>query len=233
MMSALFFAFAAAHAAIFWFGAASYRRTRAAAMAMALVPLPFLAYDCLVLGLGRSLGPGEALRMLSLPRYWAHWMITPAWVIAAGSIASRGGLLARRPRPLMGAFCALAVALIALDVPKLFALRLYPSCAHGLVHYAEAVEASARCSPDVPVMPRGGPPVGAIVTATVILAVGVGLLLRERDKRLLFGALFMFALAGLPQGRFGLWPGNLGEIGLALAMIMTAERLTRSAASPA
>jgi hypothetical protein len=225
MLSLLFLIMAAMHVIILIWAVSLCRQTRSPVAVMAMLPLLMLWYDCLIIGVGRWLGPGELLYMLSMPRYWAHWVLTPMWIIAAGGLMRHAGVRWVRPRPVMAAFCVLAVAMVALEVPLFWTLEVHPACYLDTVRYAQSIAANAVCSPDQALVRGAGPPIPAIVTNLVLMIAGIALWRTLGWPYLALGAVGMFLAAALPVSIVGPAVGNMGEIVLAIAVLLTVSRV--------
>ena len=82
---------------------------------------------------------GDTLHALSVPAFAWHWSMLPLLVIAAGFVARLAGLGWARNRIVMGAFCVVAVALSAMDIPKIFDMDLRVACLDYTVRYTTNV----------------------------------------------------------------------------------------------
>lgn len=221
MLSALFLLFAVVHVVILVWTIRFWRETRSSTVLMAMMPLLLLWYDCLIIGIGRFIGPGEVLEALNLPRYWAHWLLTPLWIIAAGGMLRLAGVRWAQHKWVMGGFCLLAVAMIAMEIPLFWTLELHPVCFMDTVRYAEAVSANALCFEGQEVVRGSGPPPPPIITNIVLLIAGVAIWIRCRWPWLTLASLVMFFAAAVPPSLTGPAPGNFGEIVLALGILAT------------
>lgn len=198
-------------------------------LAMVVAPVLFLPYDNLIIALGRWIGEGDLLQALNWPRFAAHALITPLWVIAAGSMARLAGLRWAQPKAVMAAWCVVATALIVvLDLPKLIALELHPACFADTLRYAESVSASQLCASTQAVIPSSGPPIAAIVAVVALVGVGAAVWRAARWPWLFAGAGVMFITAAAPTSLVGPGIGSLGEVVLAAALLATAQHLSRT-----
>lgn len=227
MLSALFLFFAVVHIVILVGTLRYLRATRSWVVLMAVLPLLLLWYDCLIIGLGRFIGPGELLEMLSLPRYWAHWLLTPFWIMAGAGILRMSGSPFGQPRWVMVGLAVLTAVMIAIEIPLFFTLELRPVCFMDTVRYAESVSANALCFPEQEVVPGSGPPIPPVITNIVLLAVGGIVWYRLRWIWLSLGAAVMWVAAIIPTSLVGPGVGNFGEIVLALAILATIRYLHR------
>ena len=232
MTTILLFIFALAHAALVVWGLMSLRRTRLATMLMILPAIVILPYENAIIASGRWIGEGDLLRALSWPRFAAHLLLAPLWIIAAGSLARQAGLKWAQRRWAVVAFCVLATALIvAVNIPNLMQLQLHPACFAETLRYAETVTANQVCAPGQ-ALARGGGPIAAIVAVVVVLIVA-GLIWRATKWPWLFlGAAVLFVTSAIPPSAVGPAPGSLGEVVMGAAFIATALRFGRDAVSP-
>ncbi len=169
-----------------------------------------LGYDNAVIALGRPIGEGDLLEALNAGRYAGHALFTPLLVVV-------GALLARAGRPLLRAAAGLAAALVALGVyTDIVRLRLVPE------HYADTL----RYVNDN----AAGPPVPAVVAILVLIAAGAVLWRRDSWPWLCAGALVMFGAAA--AGFAVPWLGNLGELVLLGAVVLTIRRTTSAREAP-
>lgn len=228
MWTAIFILLAALNLALLIWGLRLYRRVPAGGLTMLLLPILFLPYDNAIVALGRFIGEGNLLRDLNWPRFAAHALLTPLWIIAAGALARQAGLGWARSRWVMGAFCVLATGLIVLlDIPKLLTLQLHPACFADTVRYADSVSASQLCSPTQPVTAGGGPPIAAIIAIVVLLVVSVLVWRKARWPWMFAGAVVMFLTAAAPPSLVGPGVGSMGEVGLGAALLATTWHLSR------
>jgi hypothetical protein len=227
MLSALFLLFAVVHLAIWIWGWGAWARNgRPRALFLVLFGGTLLFYDNLRIGTGRFIGQGELLEAMSVPAFLWHWTMLPLLVIAAGIIARTAGLQWAQSRFAMGAFCLVATALIALDIPKIFDFDLYPVCLADTIRYSTNVGPDVLCSPDDPVISGGpGAALVAILTNVIVLFVGIALWIQRGWPWLALGSGAMFIAAGaFAQSYWSLPIANFGEILITLSLIATALR---------
>jgi hypothetical protein len=227
MLSALFLLFAVVHLAIWIWGWGAWAHNgRPRALFLVLFGGTLLFYDNLRIGTGRFIGQGELLEAMSVPAFVWHWTMLPLLVIAAGIIARTAGLQWAQSRFAMGAFCLVATALIALDIPKLFDFDLYPVCLADTIRYSTNVGPDVLCSPDDPVISGGpGAALVAILTNVIVLFVGIALWIQRGWPWLALGSGAMFIAAGaFAQSYWSLPIANFGEILITLSLIVTALR---------
>ncbi|MFT4255184.1 MAG: hypothetical protein QM608_22210 [Caulobacter sp.] len=186
---------------VFWLLAAGMLAAAAFADALRVWLLALIAaalcWDNLIIAAGSSIGAGELLRGLSIPRYVAHAVLTPLLMLVAFGVAG----LRRRIWLWVLAAVLIAVGVWTDLVHMNLELREYA----GTLRYAYA---------------HAGPPIPSIVTVLVLVGAGVVLWRREGLPWLCLGAMAMFAAAG--SGIF--WLGNAGELALIWSIAFTAFR---------
>jgi hypothetical protein len=226
MYNLLFLVFAALQAALFVWLLRLWRRTRAPATAVLLVPQFFLIWDNLRVVSGAVLGHGPLLYALSWPAFWSHWM-TGCWlIIASGSILRLAGFEFARQRWVMGAFCLVAVALMAHDLPYFWTRDIYPVCELGLIRYSGAVSEVSRCSVDQALVASDFP-LAPVVTCLVVIGSGALLWLRRGFPWMALGAIGMLLTAALPALRAHKID-NFGEVLIVLGATLAIARFARA-----
>jgi len=233
MLSALFLVYAFIHISIWIWGWTAWARAgRPRSLFLILFGGTLLFYDNLRIGLGRYIGEGELLEAMSRPAFIWHWTMLPLLVIASGIIARHAGLQWAQSRAVMGGFCVIATALIALDIPKVFNFDLYPACIADTVRYSTNVGPDMLCSPDDQVIIGGpGAAMVAILTNIIVVAVGIALWIQRGWKWLALGAGAMFIAAGaFARSYWSLPIANFGEILITLSLIATALHFAPDAA---
>lgn len=171
-----------------------------------------LVYDNGVVALGSTLGPGEPLLALSLPRFVVHALATPLLIVFALGAARDLGLTWARRRMVQAGFWLLTAALIVYGVvADLVGLTLVPEREGDALRYTAAESVA---------------PIPSVVTIVVLLVVGAALLVRARTGWMLLGAALMLAASAVPDAP--LVVGNLGEIALIAGLALTARKMGRS-----
>jgi hypothetical protein len=227
MLSAIFLLFALTHISIWIWGWRAWSRNgRPRSLFLILFGGTLLFYDNLRIGMGRFIGQGELLEVLSKPAFMWHWTMLPLLVIAAGIIARNAGLAWAQSRAVIGGFCVVATALIALDIPKVISFDLHPTCIADTVRYSTNVGANALCSPGDQIVTTGpGAALAAILTNVIVVAVGIALWIQRGWIWLALGAGAMFIAAGAFGGSYWSLPiSNFGEILITLSLIATSLR---------
>jgi len=230
MLSFIFLSYAAIHLSIWIWGWKLWTETgRPVALLLVLVGGTLLFYDNFRIGIGRFIGLGDLLYNMSVPAFAWHWSMLPLLVIAAGSVARLAGLPWARHKVVMGAFCLVAIALSAHDIPKIFSMDLYPTCLDDTVRYSTTSKEGQLCNPTDEVVAKGADAaIVAIITNVFVLAVGIALWIQRRWPWLAIGSGFMFVAAGGFAGhKYGLPIANLGEIFITLGMIVTSAHFGR------
>lgn len=226
MLSLAFLLFAVVHLVIWiwgWTAWTQYGRPRG--LFLVLFGGTLLWYDNFRIGIGRFIGEGELLQTMTVPAFAWHWTMLPLLVIAAGSIARSAGVRWAQHKWVMGAFCLVASALIALDVPNLFAIDLHLACVADTLRYTTRVSELQFCSPDAMVIEGAGSPLVAILTNVIVLAVGIVLWIQRGWPWLTLGSGAMFLAAGGGPAIAPYWAlpiANFGEILITLGLITTA-----------
>ena len=195
---------------VFWLLAAGMLAAAVCAGALRVWLLALIAvtlcWDNLIIAAGASIGAGELLRTLSIPRYVAHAVLTPMLILIVFGVAG----LRRRLW-----VWALTAVLIAVGVwTDLVNMSLEVREYAGTLRYAYA---------------HASPPIPSIVTVVVLIVVGAILWRRQKLPWLCLGALAMFGAAG--SGIF--WLGNAGELVLISSIVATAALLKSRQNQPA
>ncbi|MGI9330759.1 MAG: hypothetical protein ACR2QB_08555, partial [Gammaproteobacteria bacterium] len=206
MLSLLFLGFALIHFSIWCWGWGAWSRNgRPRGLFLVLFGGTLLWYDNFRIGIGRFIGEGEILAAMTVPAFAWHWTMLPLLVIAAGSIAKQSGLRWAQPKAVMGAFCVVASAFIALDVPNLFQIDLHLACVADTLRYTTRVSELQFCTPDAVVVNGVGSPLVAILTNVIVLGVGIALWIQRGWAWMALGSGAMFLAAGMGPPLFPLW----------------------------
>ncbi|MEV6343007.1 hypothetical protein [Actinoplanes sp. NPDC051851] len=202
MVSTLFALITAAEIALFAL-VLRHRRDRAIVL---LIPVVLaLIWDNAVIAVGAALGEGGLLHALSVPRFVTHALFVPLLIMVGALLGRRSGVRLP-PTP---AFALLTALLIGIGLVRdVIGLDLEPTRYAGTLRYTNAA--------------ASGPPIPAVATILVLIAIGAALAVRARRYWLLAGAITMFAAAG--AGFAVPWLGNLGELVLIGAIGITALR---------
>lgn len=235
MLSIIFLLFAAVHLTLWLWGWRGWARTgRPVALFVVLFSGTLLWYDNFRIGIGRFIGEGEVVKALAVPAFAWHWSMLPLLVIAAGSIARLADLNWAKSKLAMGAFCAVAAAMMAYDIPHIFTMELHPACIADTLRYSTNVNEAQLCGPDDEVVRGAGAALVAIATNVVVLAVGIALWIQRGWPWLAAGSAAMFIAAGAFARSYWALPiSNFGEILITLGLIVTALHFARARAARA
>ncbi|MBO3736976.1 hypothetical protein [Actinoplanes flavus] len=208
MLSALFGLITVAEAVLLGMVIALRRRRPDWALTLLILVLLGLIWDNAVIAVGATVGEGDTLEALSFPRYAAHGVLVPLLIMVGVGLARRHDvrLLAGRAAPAV--FGAVTVLLIAIGIRlDIVTLDLEPTHYAGTLRYTNAAS--------------HGPPIPAVATIGILIAIGALLLARAGRPWLLAGSIAMFAAAAAAVA--GFWIGNVGELILILAIWFTAR----------
>jgi hypothetical protein len=187
-----------------------FLRNRSIYTAVAALVIFGLFYDNLIIGLGRSIGEGQALQSLNAGRFIIHALVTPLLIMFAVATAQRLGLGWAQSRTTFAVFGVLTLLMIGLGIyTDIINLSLSVAREAGTLRYVNANSA--------------GPPIPAIVTILVMIVVGASVWRRHKWAVLCLGAILMFILAG--AGASVLILGNVGEILFAGSILWTDYKL--------
>ena len=214
MVSLVFASYALAHLALFGWVLRLFLRYRQPATVPLLIVVFGLIYDNAVLAGGASIGNGELLQRLSVPRFFMHAFGTPLLMLSALGLVRRSGASWARKPVVAAGVATLTLAMIAVGVETdLLRLDLVAKEAGGVVSYGNAS--------------TSGPPVAPIVTIIGLIAAGVMVWRRNGGPWLLAGALAQCAAAAI--GNAILIAGNLGELALLAGLLVTDANLSKLA----
>jgi hypothetical protein len=231
MYSLMFAGFAVAQLALFVWLLRLTRTHHLAAGYVLLVPQFFLIWDNTRVALGILIGFGDFLYAITWPAFWAHWLSGCWLIIASGSILRLAGISWAEHRWVMGAFCLLATALIAHDLPLFWTKEIYPVCEYDLIRYAGSVSESTRCIPDQALVSNTFP-IAPVVTCFVVILSGLVMWRKRGIPWMTIGGIVMLLTAAVPAlNRHRL--DNLGEVFIQGGAIVTLWLLTRRASPQA
>jgi hypothetical protein len=211
MLTILYVVFVAAFAYLTWQSAGVYRSKRSSYALLLLIVLAGLAYDVLIILLGRFIGAGELLKTLNAGRYLIHALATPAMIIFGFGVLRHAGVQWAQSRAAHIVVCVFTTLLIALGVySDVFALDLQTKTVMDTLRYTN--EGGMK-----------GPPIPAILTIIFLIVAGVALWRMTGWWWLAAGSIFMFIAAGMGMGDT-FYIGNLGEVVLGLGNVLTARK---------
>ena len=214
MNSLIFLIYALGHMALFVWALHLFLRYRHPATVPLLLVLFGLVYDNAVLAGGAFIGAGDVLEQLSVPRFFMHAFGTPLLILSALGLVRRVGAKWSFGAAAAATAVTLTVLMIAIGVYKdVVSLELAAKSAGDLISYGNAAAA--------------GPPVAPIVTILALVGAGVIVARRGGGPWLLIGSLVQFTAAAL--GDAAVFIGNLGELALLAALVVTDHRLSGGA----
>jgi hypothetical protein len=109
--------------------ARSWLRQRDWVLLVTLLPMLALPYDTGVVALGSTLGEGDLLRRLSMPRLLWFYLTMPLLLLIAGGIARRADFAWAQSRGFVIGLGALTVGFLAFGWENIFSIpTLYPAC---------------------------------------------------------------------------------------------------------
>jgi hypothetical protein len=213
MLSTLFGLIAVAEAVLLALVITMRRRQPDWAFTLLILVILALIWDNAVVAIGSTVGEGETLRALSVPRYVTHGLLVPLLIMVGVGLGRRHGVPSLAGRTAPAVFGALTVVLMSAGIwLDIVGLDLQPT------HYADTLRYTNAAS--------HGAPIPAVITILVLIGIGITLLVRARQPWLLAGGVAMFVAAAL--GAVAFWFGNIGELLLITALWWTATHTART-----
>lgn len=211
MLTVLYIVFVAAFAYLTWQSVGVYQSKRSSYALLLLIVLAGLAYDVLIIFLGRFIGEGDLLKTLNAGRYLVHGLATPAMIIFGFGVLRNAGVQWAQSRTTHIVICVVVTLLIALGVYEdVFALDLQTKTVMDTLRYTN--EGGMK-----------GPPIPAMLTIVFLIVAGISLWRKTGWWWLAAGSIFMFIAAGAGMGDM-FYIGNLGEVVLGLGNVLTARK---------
>lgn len=211
MLTILYIVFVAAFAYLTWQSVGIYQSKRSSYALLLLIVLAGLAYDVLIILLGRFIGEGDLLKTLNAGRYLVHGLATPAMIIFGFGVLKNAGVKWAQSRTTHIVVCVVTTLLIALGVYEdVFALDLQTKTVLDTLRYTN--EGGMK-----------GPPIPAMLTIVFLIVAGISLWRKTGWWWLAAGAVFMFIAAGAGMGDM-FYIGNLGEVVLGIGNVLTARK---------
>ena len=211
MLTTLYIAFVAAFAYLTWQSVGVYQSKRSSYALLLLIVLAGLAYDVLIIFLGRFIGEGDLLKTLNAGRYLVHGLATPAMIIFGFGVLRNAGVQWAQSRTTHIVVCVVVTLLIALGVYEdVLALDLQTKTVLDTLRYTN--EGGMK-----------GPPIPAMLTIVFLIVAGISLWRKTGWWWLAAGSIFMFIAAGAGMGDM-FYIGNLGEVVLGLGNVLTARK---------
>lgn len=214
MISLVFLIYAFAHIALFGWAMRLFLQHRHPATVPVLIVLFGLIYDNAILASGASIGHGELLARLSVPRFFMHAFGTPLLMLSALGLVCRCGADWTRNAVVAVGVATLTLVMIAVGVEAdLLRLDLVAKEPAGVVSYGNASTA--------------GPPIAPVVTIVVLIAAGLVVWRHKGGPWLLAGSVAQFVAAAI--GDAVVIAGNLGELALLAGLVATDARVSTAA----
>ncbi|MBW6433870.1 hypothetical protein KZ829_08990 [Actinoplanes hulinensis] len=207
MLSTLFGLITVAETVLLGMVIALRRRRPDWALTLLILVLLGLIWDNAVIAMGATVGEGDTLEALSFPRYAAHGILVPLLIMVGVGLARRHDVRFFSGATVPAVFGAVTVLLITIGIwLDIVTLDLEPARYADTLRYTNAA--------------AHGPPIPAVATILILIAIGALLLARARWPWLLAGSIAMFAAAAAAVA--GFWIGNVGELILILTIWFTA-----------
>ena len=211
MLTVLYIVFVAAFAYLTWQSVGVYQSKRSSYALLLLIVLAGLAYDVLIIFLGRFIGEGDLLKTLNAGRYLVHGLATPAMIIFGFGVLRNAGVQWAQSRTTHIVVCVVVTLLIALGVYEdVLALDLQTKTVLDTLRYTN--EGGMK-----------GPPIPAMLTIVFLIVAGISLWRKTGWWWLAAVSIFMFIAAGAGMGDM-FYIGNLGEVVLGLGNGLTARK---------
>jgi hypothetical protein len=167
-----------------------------------------LAYENIIISIGRFIGEGNVLLSLNWVRFAVHALFTPAMMISAFGMLKRSQVKFTNNKFWHSVICTLALALILLgSYESILNIDLVPVMENGVLRYINDFEFMK------------GPPLPAVLTIIVVLIFGIILWRKINWPYLFIGSAVMFITAALPSSLL-VWQ-NLGEVVFAGGLVFT------------
>jgi hypothetical protein len=211
MLTVLYIVFVAAFAYLTWQSVGVYQSKRTSYSLLLLIVLAGLAYDVLIIFIGRFIGEGDLLKTLNAGRYLVHGLATPAMIIFGFGVLRNAGVQWAQSRTTHIVICVVVTLLIALGVYEdVLALDLQTKTVMDTLRYTN--EGGMK-----------GPPIPAMLTILFLIVAGISLWRNTGWWWLAAGSIFMFIAAGAGMGDM-FYIGNLGEVVLGIGNVLTARK---------
>lgn len=204
----IFILYAAGHLSLFVCAAWLLVSRRTLATVPLMIVTAGLVYDNAMLALGGSIGVGQQLEQLSVPRYFMHAVSTPLLILTALGLVQRTEAHWSFALPSIGLAVLIVVALVAFGFwTDMITLQLEPEQEGGIVSYGNA----------------NSIPVAPIATIIILFAAAAIIWWRGGGPILLVGAVIQFAAAATAEAL--VFAGNLGELALLAGLVWTDHKL--------
>jgi len=181
--------------------ARSWFRHRDWVLLVTLLPMLALPYDTGIVALGSTLGEGDLLRRLSIPRLTWFYLTMPLLLLIAGGIARRADFAWAQSRGFLIGLGVLTVGFLAFGWEKIFSIpTLYPACFEDMLRYVTTVTPEQVCTPGQAGIDVGAQvPWAGLVGILGLLVVGVLLWWKRGWPWLTLGTIASTVLLSLPN----------------------------------
>jgi len=211
MLTVLYIVFVAAFVYLTWQSVGVYQSKRSSYALLLLIVLAGLAYDVLIILLGRFIGEGDLLKTLNSGRFIVHALLTPTMMIFGFGVLRKAGVQWAQSRTTHIVLCVFVTLLIALGgYSDIIKLDLQSRAVADTLRYVN--EGGIK-----------GPPIPAVLSIIFLLVAGISLWRKTGWQWLTWGAVVMFIAAGMGMGDM-FYIGNLGEVVLGLGNVLTARK---------
>jgi hypothetical protein len=194
-----------------------YQNSHELGLVILMLIMIAIAYDNLIVSIGRWVGQGEMLLTLSHPRFMSHVLLTPLSVMAAFRLCFQGGVSwALSPSSCLSTWVAV-IFLIAAEV-FLYYRKFEPSPAwfDGTLRYTNSAYKI--------------PPIASIATTILVGVLGCLFWQQSGNPWLLVSSIIMFLGGAVPQCAVGPVVCSGSEVVLMTGFCMTAAHLQASLA---
>ncbi len=120
-------------------------RTNTALLTQAVLLL-LLWFDVLTVALGRWIGPGDTLELMSRIRFTWFYLTMPLLLIGAVALARQADFKWAQHKALMIIAIIIAVVFIALEVPRALTADYYTACFADTLRYVNKVPLGQACN---------------------------------------------------------------------------------------
>ena len=211
MLTVLYIVFVAAFVYLTWQSVGVYQSKRSSYALLLLIVLAGLAYDVLIILLGRFIGEGDLLKTLNSGRFIVHALLTPTMMIFGFGVLRKAGVQWAQSRTTHIVLCVFVTLLIALGgYSDIIKLDLQSRAVADTLRYVN--EGGIK-----------GPPIPAVLSIIFLLVAGISLWRKTGWQWLTWGAVVMFIAAGMGMGDM-FYIGNLGEVVLGLGNVLNVRK---------
>lgn len=180
----LYFFFVAAYIGLLIWGLKNQKTWNM--MSLVFLIILGLIYDNGIIALGRFIGEGTLLEVLSIPRFWTHALLTPLLVLFSWGALNWAGVKWVKKRAFLAGAILYTLALIVIEI-ILETSNLYLEIAkeYGVLRYVSAEPAS-------------GPPIMVLLLIVVLIFTGALVWKKAAWKWMLIGSVVMIIGSAVP-----------------------------------